>query len=203
MGMLDGKVAIVTGAGRGIGRSHALLMAQEGASVVVNDLGGEWDGSGSDPRAASEVAGEITGSGGRAVANFSDVADWEGAQHMINQAIETYGRLDVLVCNAGFVRDRTVFNMTEGEWDAVIQVHLKGHFVPTRWAAAYWREQTKAGIEKPRNLVHTSSTSRLFSTPGQSNYGAAKSCIATFSQIAAKELGRYGVKSNTIAPGAR
>src|SRR4029078_6017873 len=135
MVMVDGRIAIVTGAGRGLGRSHAMLMAQEGASVVVNDLGGEWDGSGASRGSGRDVADEITSFGGRAVANFSDVADWEGAQHMINQAIESYGRLDVLVCNAGFVRDRTVFNMTEGEWDDVIRVHLKGHFVPTRWAA--------------------------------------------------------------------
>ena len=155
MGMLDGKVAIVTGAGRGLGRSHALLMAQEGASVVVNDLGGEWDGTGADPRAASEVAEEITAAGGKAVANFDDVADWEGAQRMINQAIETYGRLDILMCNAGFVRDRTVFNMTEDEWDDVVRVHMKGHFVPTRWATAYWRErfkETGQPVGRPHHL---------------------------------------------------
>ena len=141
--------------------------------------------------------------GGEAVANGDNVADWEGGQRMINAAIEAFGDLDILVNNAGILRDRVLVNMTEEEWDAVVAVHMKGHFVPTRWAAAYWREQTKAGVEKPRNVVHTSSTSGLFSNPGQTNYGAAKSGIATFSQICAKELGRYGVKSNCIAPAAR
>jgi NAD(P)-dependent dehydrogenase (short-subunit alcohol dehydrogenase family) len=141
--------------------------------------------------------------GGEAVVNGDNVASWEGAQRMINQAIETFGDLDILVNNAGILRDRVLVNMTEEEWDAVIAVHLKGHFAPSRWAAAYWREQFKAGVDKPRNIVHTSSTSGLFSNPGQSNYGAAKTGIATFSQIIAKELTRYNVKSNTIAPGAR
>jgi NAD(P)-dependent dehydrogenase (short-subunit alcohol dehydrogenase family) len=204
MGMLDGKVVIVTGAGRGLGRSHAMLMAQEGASVVVNDLGGEWDGTGADPRAASEVADEITSFGGRAVANFSDVADWEGAQHMINQAIETYGRLDVLVCNAGFVRDRTVFNMTEGEWDDVIRVHLKGHFVPTRWAAAYWRERFKeTGEPVSGRIIYTASEAGLFGNPGQPNYSAAKAGIAALGLVVAREMKRYGVTCNTINPRAR
>jgi NAD(P)-dependent dehydrogenase (short-subunit alcohol dehydrogenase family) len=203
MGTLDGKVAIVTGAGRGLGRSHALLLAREGASVVVNDLGGEGDGTGADNRPATEVAAEITAFGGQAVGNYDSVSSWTGAQNMINQAVETYGRLDILMCNAGFVRDRRVYNMTEEEWDSVIDVHLKGHFVPTRWAATYWREQTKAGVERPRNIVHTSSTSGLLANPGQANYGAAKSGIASFNQICAKELVRYGVKSNCIAPAAR
>jgi NAD(P)-dependent dehydrogenase (short-subunit alcohol dehydrogenase family) len=141
--------------------------------------------------------------GGEAVVNGDNVASWEGAQRMVNQAVETFGDLDILVNNAGILRDRVLVNMTEEEWDAVIAVHLKGHFAPSRWAAAYWREQAKAGIDKPRNIVHTSSTSGLFSNPGQSNYGAAKTGIATFSQIIAKELSRYNVKSNTIAPGAR
>jgi NAD(P)-dependent dehydrogenase (short-subunit alcohol dehydrogenase family) len=149
------------------------------------------------------VVEEIRAMGGEAVVNGENVASWEGAQRMINAAIETFGDLDILVNNAGILRDRVLVNMTEEEWDAVIAVHLKGHFAPTRWAAAYWREQHKAGVVKPRNLVHTSSTSGLFANPGQSNYGAAKTGIATFSQIAAKELARYGVKSNTIAPGAR
>ena len=170
MGSLEGRVAIITGAGRGIGREHALYFAAEGAKVVVNG---------------------------------DNVASWEGAQRMVNQAVETFGDLDILVNNAGILRDRVLVNMTEDEWDAVIAVHLKGHFAPTRWAAAYWREQHKAGISKPRNLVHTSSTSGLFANPGQANYGAAKTGIATFSQIVAKELVRYNVKSNTIAPGAR
>jgi len=203
MTSLDGRVAIITGAGRGIGREHALFFASEGARVVVNDLGGANDGEGSDQTPAEEVAAEIRAQGGEAIANADDVADWEGAQHLVNTAIEAFGDLHVLVNNAGILRDRVIVNMTEAEWDAVIAVHLKGHFAPTRWAAAYWREEHKAGRGKRRNLVHTSSTSGLFSNPGQANYGAAKSGIATFSQIAAKELSRYDVVSNCIAPGAR
>ncbi len=203
MGALEGRVAIITGAGRGIGREHALLFASEGAKVVVNDLGAANDGEGSDLVPADEVVAEIRAQGGDAVANGDDVADWEGAQRLVNTAITEFGDLDVLVNNAGILRDRVLVNMTEDEWDAVIAVHLKGHFAPTRWAAAYWREQHKAGVVRRRNLVHTSSTSGLFSNPGQSNYGAAKSGIATFSQIVAKELTRYGVVSNCIAPGAR
>jgi len=203
MGALDGRVAIITGAGRGIGREHALLFAAEGAKVVVNDLGGAADGSGGDATPAEQVVADIKAMGGEAVANGDNVADWEGGQRMVNAAIEAFGDLDILVNNAGILRDRVLVNMTEQEWDDVVKVHLKGHFVPTRWAAAYWREQTKAGVEKPRNVVHTSSTSGLLSNPGQTNYGAAKSGIATFSQICAKELTRYGVKSNCIAPAAR
>lgn len=203
MGALDGRVAIITGAGRGIGREHALLFAQEGAKVVVNDLGGTNDGTGQDSTPAQQVVDEIAAMGGQAVANYDNVADWEGAQHMVNAAVEAFGDLDILVNNAGILRDRVLVNMTEAEWDAVIAVHLKGHFAPSRWAAAYWREQFKAGVTKPRNIVHTSSTSGLFSNPGQSNYGAAKTGIATFSQILAKELARYNVKSNSIAPAAR
>jgi NAD(P)-dependent dehydrogenase (short-subunit alcohol dehydrogenase family) len=203
MGALDGRVAIITGAGRGLGREHSLLFAAEGAKVVVNDLGGAADGTGGDLTPAEEVVQEIKAMGGEAIANGDNVADWEGGQRLINAAIEAFGDLDILVNNAGILRDRVIVNMTEAEWDAVIAVHMKGHFVPTRWAAAYWREQTKAGVSKPRNLVHTSSTSGLFSNPGQSNYGAAKSGIATFSQIVAKELSRYDVKSNCIAPAAR
>jgi NAD(P)-dependent dehydrogenase (short-subunit alcohol dehydrogenase family) len=203
MGSLDGRVAIITGAGRGIGREHALYFASEGAKVVVNDLGGANDGSGADITPAQQVVEEIRALGGEAVVNGDNVASWEGAQRMVNQAIETFGDLDILVNNAGILRDRVLVNMTEEEWDAVIAVHLKGHFAPSRWAATYWREQAKAGVDKPRNIVHTSSTSGLFSNPGQSNYGAAKTGIATFSQIIAKELARYNVKSNTIAPGAR
>jgi NAD(P)-dependent dehydrogenase (short-subunit alcohol dehydrogenase family) len=203
MGSLDGRVAIITGAGRGIGREHALLFAREGARIVVNDLGGANDGTGTDLTPAQQVVEEIKAQGGEAIVNGDDVAEWAGAQRLINSAIEAFGDLDILVNNAGILRDRVVVNMTEEEWDAVITVHLKGHFAPTRWAAAYWREQHKAGITKPRNLVHTSSTSGLFANPGQSNYGAAKTGIATFSQIVAKELSRYNVKSNTVAPGAR
>ena len=203
MGELQGRVAIITGAGRGIGREHALLFAREGAKVVVNDLGGANDGTGSDATPAQEVVNEIKSMGGEAVANYDNVADWEGAQRMVNAAVETFGDLDILVNNAGILRDRVLVNMTEAEWDAVIEVHLKGHFAPSRWAAAYWREQHKAGVTKVRNIVHTSSTSGLFANPGQSNYGAAKTGIATFSQILAKELVRYNVRSNSIAPAAR
>ena len=203
MGALDGRVAVITGAGRGIGREHALLFAAEGAKVVINDLGAASDGSGADVTPADEVAAEIRARGGEAIANGDNVADWEGAQRLINASISTFGTLDILVNNAGILRDRVIVNMTEQEWDEVIAVHLKGHFAPTRWAAAYWREEHKAGRGRRRNLVHTSSTSGLFSNPGQSNYGAAKSGIATFSQIAAKELSRYDVVSNCIAPGAR
>jgi NAD(P)-dependent dehydrogenase (short-subunit alcohol dehydrogenase family) len=203
MGALEGRVAVITGAGRGLGREHALLFAAEGAKVVVNDLGGSNDGTGSTLSPAQEVVDEIRAMGGEAVVNGDDVASWDGAQRMINAAIETFGDLDILVNNAGILRDRVLINMTEGEWDAVIAVHLKGHFAPTRWAAAYWREEHKAGRGKPRHVVHTSSTSGLFSNPGQCNYGAAKSGIATFSQIVAKELTRYDVKSNCIAPAAR
>ena len=203
MGSLDGRVAIITGAGRGIGREHALLFAAEGAKVVVNDLGGANDGTGQDATPAQQVVDEIAAMGGQAVANYDNVASWEGAQQMINSAVEAFGDLDILVNNAGILRDRVLVNMTEAEWDAVIEVHLKGHFAPSRWAAAYWREQHKAGVTKPRNIVHTSSTSGLFSNPGQSNYGAAKSGIATFGQILGKELSRYNVKSNSIAPAAR
>jgi NAD(P)-dependent dehydrogenase (short-subunit alcohol dehydrogenase family) len=204
MGMLDGKVVIVTGAGRGLGRSHAHLLAAEGASVVVNDLGGEWDGTGADPRPASEVVAEITSGGGRAEANHDDVADWEGAQRMINQAVETFGRLDGLVCNAGFVRDRTVFNMAEDEWDSVIRVHLKGHFVPTRWATAYWRERYKeTGQPVGGRIVYTASEAGVFGNPGQPNYSAAKAGIAALGLVVAKEVANYGVTCNTINPRAR
>lgn len=203
MGELQGRVAIITGAGRGIGREHALLFAAEGAKVVVNDLGGANDGTGVDNTPAQEVVNEIKAMGGEAIANYDNVADWEGAQRMVNMAVETFGDLDILVNNAGILRDRVLVNMTEEEWDAVIHVHLKGHFAPSRWAAAYWREQHKAGSTKKRNIVHTSSTSGLFANPGQANYGAAKTGIATFSQILAKELSRYNVVSNSIAPAAR
>lgn len=203
MGSLDGRVAIITGAGRGLGREHALLFAAEGAKVVVNDLGGTNDGTGSDVTPAQQTVADIIAMGGEAIVNGDNVADWDGAKRMVQSAIDAFGDLDILVNNAGILRDRVLVNMTEAEWDAVIAVHLKGHFAPTHHAAAYWREQAKAGVTKPRNLVHTSSTSGLFSNPGQANYGAAKSGIATFSQICAKELSRYNVKSNSIAPAAR
>ena len=203
MGSLEGRVAIITGAGRGLGREHALLFAAEGAKVVVNDRGGANDGSGLDDSPANQVVAEIEARGGQAVANADDVADWEGAQRLVNAAIDAFGGLDILVNNAGILRDRVLVNMSEAEWDDVVRVHLKGHFAPSRWAAAYWREEAKNGRAKPRNMVHTSSTSGLFANPGQSNYGAAKTGIATFSQILAKELARYEVKSNCIAPAAR
>jgi NAD(P)-dependent dehydrogenase (short-subunit alcohol dehydrogenase family) len=203
MGALDGRVAIITGAGRGLGREHALLFAAEGAKVVVNDLGGESDGSGDDATPAQQVVAEIQAIGGEAVANGDNVADWDGAQRLVQTAIDTFGDLHVLVNNAGILRDRVVVNMTEAEWDAVIHVHLKGHFCPTRMAAAYWREQSKAGNTVNASIIHTSSTSGLLANPGQANYGAAKSGIATLSQICAKELSRYGVRSNAIAPAAR
>jgi NAD(P)-dependent dehydrogenase (short-subunit alcohol dehydrogenase family) len=203
MGALEGRVAIITGAGRGLGREHALLFAAEGANVVVNDRGGANDGAGADATPAQQVVDEIVAGGGHAVANDDDVADWEGAQRLVNAAIDNFGGLDILVNNAGILRDRVLVNMSESEWDDVVRVHLKGHFAPSRWAAAYWREEAKAGRAKPRNIVHTSSTSGLFANPGQSNYGAARTGIATFSQIIAKELGRYEVKSNCIAPAAR
>ena len=203
MGALDGRVAIITGAGRGIGREHALLFAAEGAKVVVNDLGGAVDGSGDDRSPAQQVVDEIKAMGGEAVANADNITDWEGGQRLINTAVEAFGDLHVLVNNAGILRDRVLVNMTEEEWDSVINVHLKGHFVPTRWAAAYWREQSKAGKEVKANIVNTSSTSGLLGNPGQTNYGAAKAGIGAFTVICAQELARYGVRSNAIAPAAR
>jgi NAD(P)-dependent dehydrogenase (short-subunit alcohol dehydrogenase family) len=199
---LQDRVAIITGAGRGIGREHALLFAREGARVVVNDLGGGTDGTGSDTTPAQEVVDEITKAGGEAVANYDDVSNWEGAQRLINQAIDVFGDLHILVNNAGILRDRMLANMGEEEWDAILRVHLKGHFCTTRWAASYWRDQAKKGVDIPRAVVNTSSTSGLFGNQGQTNYGAAKTGIATFSIIADAELSRYGVRVNAIAPAA-
>jgi NAD(P)-dependent dehydrogenase (short-subunit alcohol dehydrogenase family) len=203
MGALEGRVAIITGSGRGIGREHALLFAQEGAKVVINDLGGAIDGSGDDRTPAEQVVDEIKAMGGEAVANADNVAEWEGGERLIQTAVETFGDLHILVNNAGILRDRVLVNMSEQEWDSVIHVHLKGHFVPTRFAAAYWREQTKAGKTVKANVINTSSTSGLLGNPGQTNYGAAKAGIAAFSVIAAMELERYGVRVNAIAPAAR
>ncbi len=203
MGALDGRIAIITGAGRGIGREHALLFAAEGAKVVVNDLGGALDGSGDDRTPAQQVADEIVAAGGEAVASTDDITDWEGGKRLVDTAIEAFGDVNVLVNNAGILRDRVLVNMSEAEWDAVIQVHLKGHFVPTRHAAAYWREQAKAGKEVHAAVVNTSSTSGLLGNPGQANYGAAKAGIAALTVIAAEELSRYGVRVNAIAPAAR
>lgn len=202
MGALEGRVAIITGAGRGIGRQHALLFAREGAKVVVNDLGGAMDGTGDDRTPAQQVVEEIRAMGGEAVANGDNVSDWEGGQRLVNQAIETFGDLHVLVNNAGILRDRVLVNMTEEEWDIVIQVHLKGHFVPSRWAAAYWREQTKAGRTVNASIINASSTSGLLGNPGQANYGAAKAGIAALSTVLARDLERIGVRVNTITPTA-
>ena len=203
MGALDGRVAIITGAGRGIGREHALLFAAEGAKVVVNDLGGALDGSASAATPAEEVVAEIRAFGGEAVANHDNIADWDGGARLIQTALDTYGELDILVNNAGILRDRVLVNLSEDDWDSVINVHLKGHFVPTRHAATYRREQAKAGRPVNASIINTSSTSGLLGNIGQSNYGAAKAGIAAFTVIIAEELGRYGVRANAIAPAAR
>jgi len=203
MGALDGRVAIITGAGRGIGREHALLFAEEGARIVVNDLGGSVDGSGADQGPAQEVVDEIRAMGGEAVANTDSVADWEGGRRLVKAAIDAFGRLDILVNNAGILRDRVLVNMEESEWDAIMAVHLKGHFVPTRMAAEYWREQSKAGNAVSASVVNTSSGAGLFGNFGQTNYSAAKAGIAAFTITAAMELARYGVRVNAIAPLAR
>src|SRR5262249_42973262 len=184
MGALDGRVAVVTGAGRGLGREHALLFAAEGAGVVVNDLGGGPDGSGSDASPGQQVAAEIRAAGGQAVASTADITTAEGADGMVRQAIDEFGALHVLVNNAGILRDRTIVNMTDAEWDDVIRVHLRGHLMPTRAAARYWREQSKAGATLHPSLINTTSTSGLFNNPGQANYGAAKTGIATLTMIA-------------------
>jgi NAD(P)-dependent dehydrogenase (short-subunit alcohol dehydrogenase family) len=199
-GLCEGRVAIVTGAGRGIGRKHALSLARQGASVVVNDLGGAVDGSGSDLSPAEQVVEEIRAAGGQAVANADSVSSWEGAQRLVNTAVETFGDLHVVVNNAGILRDRVLANMTEEEWDAVIDVHLKGTFAPSRWAVAYWREQAKAGKPVSGRIINTTSVSGIYGNPGQTNYGAAKAGIAAFTAIAALEVGRYGVTVNAVAP---
>ena len=203
MPRLDGKVAIVTGAGRGIGREHALALAEAGAKVIVNDLGATLAGEGADATPAQRVVEEIEAAGGLAVANGDDVADFAGAERMIRQALDTYGRLDILVNNAGITRDRMLVNMSEEEWDSVLAVHLKGHFAPTRHAAAYWRERSKAGENVRGRVINTSSPSGVFGNVGQTNYGAAKAGIAGFTIIAAQELARYGVTVNCLAPNAR
>lgn len=204
MGTLDGRVAIITGAGRGIGREHALLFAREGASVVVNDLGGSNDGSGTDTGPAQQVVDEIVAAGGKAVANTDNVATWDGAEALVQQAIAAFGRLDILVNNAGILRDAFIAGMDEAEWDAVIGVHLKGHAAPLHHAAAYWKAQTKAGESVNASVINTSSASGTFMpNAGQSNYGAAKAGIAALTLVAAEELERFGVRVNAIAPIAR
>ena len=200
---LSGKVAVVTGAGRGIGREHALALARAGAKIVVNDLGASLAGEGADEGPAHEVVREIEALGGEAVANGENVADFEGAKRMLEQAVNRFGRLDILINNAGILRDRMLVNMDEHEWDAVIDVHLKGHFAPTRHAAAYWRERSKAGEEVRARVINTASPSGVFGNVGQANYGAAKAGIVGFTLIAAQELARYGVTVNALAPNAR
>ncbi len=200
---LQGRVAIVTGAGRGLGREYARYLAARGVRVVVNDRGVTNEGKGCDESAATTVVNEIVADGGEAVADHADVASWDGAEAMVQHALDAFGELDILINNAGILRDSTIVKMTEEDFDAVIRVHLKGHAAPTKWAATYWREQAHAGSDRRRNLVHTSSTSGIYANPGQSNYGPAKSGIVTFSQIAAAELAQYGVVSNCVLPGAR
>ena len=204
MGTLDGRVAIVTGAGRGIGREHALLMAGEGAMVVVNDLGGANDGSGSDTTPAEEVVAEISAAGGQATVSTVDVSSWDGSKELIEQAVGEFGGLDILVNNAGILRDAFIPAMTEEQWDSVIAVHLKGHAATLHHAAAYWKDRSKRGEEIKASVVNTASASGTFMTnAGQANYGAAKAGIAAMTLVAAAELDRYGVRVNAIAPVAR
>jgi NAD(P)-dependent dehydrogenase (short-subunit alcohol dehydrogenase family) len=203
MSTLAGRVAIVTGAGRGLGREHALLLAEEGAKVVVNDLGGAPDGSGSDATAAEQVAAEINGLGGEAIANSDNVAEWEGARRLIQSALEAFDELHVLVNNAGILRDRSIPNMSEEEWDAVVAVHLKGHFAPTHFAAQHWKKRSADGNTVAAAIVNTSSGAGLFGNFGQANYSAAKAGIAAMTTVSAMELGRFGVRANAVAPLAR
>jgi NAD(P)-dependent dehydrogenase (short-subunit alcohol dehydrogenase family) len=202
-GICEGRVVVVTGAGGGIGRGHALAFAEQGAKVVVNDLGANVDGTGSSEGPANEVVEQIRAAGGEAVANGDDVADTEGAARIIQTAVDTFGRLDTLVCNAGILRDRMVVSMTEADWDAVIRVHLRGTFCPVHHAAAYWRQQVKAGASVDGRIITTSSAAGLYGNIGQSNYAAAKGGIASFTRVVSAELRRYGVNANSIAPIAR
>ena len=204
MGLLEGRVAVITGAGRGIGREHALLFAKEGAKVVVNDVGGSNAGEGADSGPAREVVDEIIAAGGTAVASTENVATWNGAESVVLQAIAEFGRLDVLVNNAGILRDSFIAGMEESHWDAVIAVHLKGHFAMLRHAAAYWKAQSKAGDQPNAAVINTASGSGVtLPNAGQANYGSAKAAIAALTLIAAEELERYGVRVNAIAPIAR
>lgn len=203
MGVCEGRVAIVTGAGHGIGREHALELGRQGAKVVVNDLGTSREGEGASEGPAQDVVAEIESLGGHAVANAADVADWDEAAQLVQQAIDVFGRLDVVVCNAGFVRDRMFFGTGPDEWDAVIRVHLRGHFCPARHAAQHWREQSKDGEPVDARIVNTSSGAGLMGSVGQAAYSAAKAGIAALTLVQAAELGRYGVTANAIAPAAR
>ena len=205
MGLLDGKVAIVTGAGRGIGRAEALHLAGEGAAVVVNDLGGDLAGvdGAAGPGPAAEVVAEIEASGGTAVANGDDVASYAGAEAVVGTAIERFGRLDILVNNAGILRDKMSFNLDEKDFDDVVRVHLKGHFSMSRTAGAYWRAQHKAGEPVSGRIINTTSEAGLFGSVGQANYAAAKGAIATLTVVLAREYERFGVTVNAIAPRAR
>ncbi len=202
-GICAGRTVIVTGAGRGLGRAHALAFAAEGANVVVNDVGASLTGEGHDVGPAADVVSEIQAMGGRAIVNADDVSDWDGAGHMVAEAIDTFGTLDTLVCNAGIVRDRMIVNMSVDEWDAVMKVHLRGMFCPVRHAVDHWRTRSKAGESVDARIVTTSSGAGLFGSVSQANYSAAKAGIAAFTIVSAVELGRYGVKINGIAPSAR
>jgi len=203
MGMLDGKSAIVTGAGRGIGREEALLLASEGANVIVNDVGAARSGEGSDQSPAEQTVEDIGKAGGTAAINTDDVSSWKGAENLINQAVESWGKLDILVNNAGILRDKMSFNVDESDWDDVIRVHMKGHFATSKFAALHWRSRSKAGEAVSGRIINTTSGSGLFGNVGQVNYGAAKAGIASMSIILARELERYGVTVNAIAPRAR
>ena len=201
-GICQDRVVVITGAGRGIGREHALEFARQGADVVVNDLGAEVDGTGASGVPAQEVADEVRALGRRALVNGDDIATEEGARRLIDSAVDEYGRIDVLVNNAGILRDRMLVNMTYAEWDDVVRVHLRGTFGPSHFAAQHWRDRAKAGEPVDARIVNTTSPSGIYGNVGQSNYGAAKAGIAAFTVITAMELGRYGVTVNAVSPGA-
>jgi NAD(P)-dependent dehydrogenase (short-subunit alcohol dehydrogenase family) len=203
VGICDGRVVIITGAGRGLGRAHALAFAAEGAKVVVNDVGAELDGSGGTLSPAQEVVAEITAAGGEAIVNGDDISDWDAAGRLVQQAIDAFGGVDTVVCNAGIVRDRMIVNMSVDEWDAIMRVHLRGMFCPVRHAIDFWRAESKAGRPREARIVTTSSGAGLFGSVSQGNYSAAKAGIAAFTIVAAAELGRYGIRCNGIAPSAR